>query len=120
MKPIMIQFDSWRYIKESGRYVARFLSMGFPRFLYCYPSSELATLFPQIETLLLPEYRQHFTLFHPRIKSVYALIINKFQTELQSFLSRSGPSIDSSKRQKLQALTPLSTSFIAFPILYRL
>lgn len=105
MKPIMIQFDSWRFVKEYVGYVSRYISYGFPRFLYCYPSGNLDWIVSQIESLLLPEYRQHFDLFYPRIEKLYSVIVSQYLSEPSKFVKQENTLISPSKRQKILKLS---------------
>lgn len=110
MKLIMVQFDSWRFVKEYRGFVSRYISHGFPRFLYCYPSGDLEWIVSQIETLILPEYRQHFSLFHARIEKLYSLIVNQYVKERNAFVAQNVTSLTSdSKRLKLLRLSSKGT-----------
>ena len=84
MRPLMIQFVRWRFVQEGESRVSRFLSIGFPRFLYYYRSLPLKNLVRQVELYLLPEYRCRFTDFQSRMVTVYSHIVKAVLANQQS------------------------------------
>ena len=84
MKPLMIQFVRWRFVQEGESRVSRFLSIGFPRFLYYYRSLPLKNLVRQVELYLIPEYRHRFTDFQSRMVTVYSHIVKLVLADQQN------------------------------------
>ena len=74
-QPLLVQFGVWRYVQEGGARVSRFLPQGFPRFLYCYPSTPLEAVVSQISSFLTFEYRMNIAVFQTRIDQAMRLVM---------------------------------------------
>lgn len=83
MRPLLVQFATWRFVKEKGvGRVSYLLPQGVPRFLFCYPSTPLRAVVPQISTFLTVAYRRSITLVQSRMKvATAALIVKRLQAQ---------------------------------------
>lgn len=83
LKPLLVQFATWRFVKEKGvGRVSYLLPQGVPRFLFCYPSTPLRAVVSQISTFLTVAYRRSITLVQGRMKvATAALIVKRLQTQ---------------------------------------
>ena len=57
-QPLLVQFGVWRYVQEGGARISRFLPQGTPRIMYCYPSTPLEAVVPQISSFLTAELKR--------------------------------------------------------------
>ena len=74
-QPLLVQFGVWRYVQEGGARISRFLPQGAPRIMYCYPSTPLEAVVPQISSFLTTEYRMNIAVFQKRIERVMRLVM---------------------------------------------
>ena len=83
LRPLLVQFATWRFVKEKGvGRVSYLLPQGVPRFLFCYPSTPLRAVVPQISTFLTVAYRRSITLVQSRMKvATAALIVKRLQAQ---------------------------------------
>lgn len=83
MRPLLVQFATWRFVKEKGvGRVSYLLPQGVPRFLFCYPSTPLRAVVSQISTFLTVAYRRSITLVQNRMKvTTAALIVKRLQVQ---------------------------------------
>lgn len=83
MRPLLVQFATWRFVKEKGvGRVSYLLPQGVPRFLFCYPSTPLRAVVSQISTFLTVAYRRSITLVQSRMKvATAALIVKRLQAQ---------------------------------------
>lgn len=83
LRPLLVQFATWRFVKEKGvGRVSYLLPQGVPRFLFCYPSTPLRAVVPQISTFLTVAYRRSITLVQSRMKvATAALIVKRLQVQ---------------------------------------
>ena len=80
LQPLLIQFATWRFVKEeNGARVSYLLSQGVPRFVFCYPSTPLRAVVSQISDFLTVEYRRSIVLMQNRMKAATAALIVKRQ-----------------------------------------
>ena len=83
LRPLLVQFATWRFVKEKGvGRVSYLLPQGVPRFLFCYPSTPLRAVVSQISTFLTVAYRRSITLVQNRMKvTTAALIVKRLQVQ---------------------------------------
>ena len=83
LRPLLVQFATWRFVKEKGvGRVSYLLPQGVPRFLFCYPSTPLRAVVSQISTFLTVAYRRSITLVQSRMKvATAALIVKRLQAQ---------------------------------------
>lgn len=112
MRPLLVQFATWRFVKEKGvGRVSYLLPQGVPRFLFCYPSTPLRAVVPQISTFLTVAYRRSITLVQSRMKvATAALIVKRLQAQdvarrAASQSATQSASKDASKAEQVVTLT---------------
>lgn len=112
LRPLLVQFATWRFVKEKGvGRVSYLLPQGVPRFLFCYPSTPLRAVVPQISTFLTVAYRRSITLVQSRMKvATAALIVKRLQAQdvarrAASQSATQSASKDASKAEQVVTLT---------------
>ena len=115
LRPLLVQFATWRFVKEKGvGRVSYLLPQGVPRFLFCYPSTPLRAVVPQISTFLTVAYRRSITLVQSRMKvATAALIVKRLQAQdvarrAASQSATQSASQDASKAEQMEKTVTLT------------
>ena len=98
-QPLLVQFGVWRYVQEGGARISRFLPQGAPRIMYCYPSTPLEAVVPQISSFLTTEYRMNIAVFQKRIERVMRLVMAGM---MRAQTARRAENAPSAKRVKVE------------------
>ena len=98
-QPLLVQFGVWRYVQEGGARISRFLPQGTPRIMYCYPSTPLEAVVPQISSFLTAEYRMNIAVFQKRIERVMRLVMAGM---MRAQTARRAENAPSAKRVKVE------------------
>lgn len=98
-QPLLVQFGVWRYVQEGGARISRFLPQGTPRIMYCYPSTPLEAVVPQISSFLTTEYRMNIAVFQKRIERVMRLVMAGM---MRAQTARRAENAPSAKRVKVE------------------
>ena len=98
-QPLLVQFGVWRYVQEGGTRISRFLPQGAPRIMYCYPSTPLEAVVPQISSFLTAEYRMNIAVFQKRIERVMRLVMAGM---MRAQTARRAENAPSAKRVKVE------------------
>lgn len=98
-QPLLVQFSVWRYVQEGGARISRFLPQGAPRIMYCYPSTPLEAVVPQISSFLTTEYRMNIAVFQKRIERVMRLVMAGM---MRAQTARRAENAPSAKRVKVE------------------
>ena len=98
-QPLLVQFGVWRYVQEGGARISRFLPQGAPRIMYCYPSTPLEAVVPQISSFLTAEYRMNIAVFQKRIERVMRLVMAGM---MRAQTARRAENAPSAKRVKVE------------------
>ena len=98
-QPLLVQFGVWRYVQEGGTRISRFLPQGTPRIMYCYPSTPLEAVVPQISSFLTTEYRMNIAVFQKRIERVMRLVMAGM---MRAQTARRAENAPSAKRVKVE------------------
>ena len=98
-QPMLVQFGVWRYVQEGGTRISRFLPQGAPRIMYCYPSTPLEAVVPQISSFLTAEYRMNIAVFQKRIERVMRLVMAGM---MRAQTARRAENAPSAKRVKVE------------------
>ena len=98
-QPMLVQFGVWRYVQEGGARISRFLPQGAPRIMYCYPSTPLEAVVPQISSFLTTEYRMNIAVFQKRIERVMRLVMAGM---MRAQTARRAENAPSAKRVKVE------------------
>ena len=98
-QPLIVQFGVWRYVQEGGARISRFLPQGTPRIMYCYPSTPLEAVVPQISSFLTAEYRMNIAVFQKRIERVMRLVMAGM---MRAQTARRAENAPSAKRVKVE------------------
>lgn len=96
---MLVQFGVWRYVQEGGARISRFLPQGTPRIMYCYPSTPLEAVVPQISSFLTTEYRMNIAVFQKRIERVMRLVMAGM---MRAQTARRAENAPSAKRVKVE------------------
>lgn len=107
LRPLLVQFATWRFVKEKGvGRVSYLLPQGVPRFLFCYPSTPLRAVVPQISTFLTVAYRRSITLVQSRMKvATAALIVKRLQAQDVARRAASQSAMQSASQSATQSAT---------------
>lgn len=107
LRPLLVQFATWRFVKEKGvGRVSYLLPQGVPRFLFCYPSTPLRAVVPQISTFLTVAYRRSITLVQSRMKvATAALIVKRLQVQDAARRAASQDAMQSASQDATQSAT---------------
>ena len=100
-QPLLVQFGVWRYVQEGGARISRFLPQGTPRIMYCYPSTPLEAVVPQISSFLTTEYRMNIAVFQKRIERVMRLVMAGM---MRAQTARRAENAPSAKRVKVEGV----------------
>ena len=100
-QPLLVQFGVWRYVQEGGARISRFLPQGTPRIMYCYPSTPLEAVVPQISSFLTAEYRMNIAVFQKRIERVMRLVMAGM---MRAQTARRAENAPSAKRVKVEGV----------------
>lgn len=100
-QPLLVQFGVWRYVQEGGARISRFLPQGAPRIMYCYPSTPLEAVVPQISSFLTAEYRMNIAVFQKRIERVMRLVMAGM---MRAQTARRAENAPSAKRVKVEGV----------------
>ncbi len=100
-QPLLVQFGVWRYVQEGGARISRFLPQGTPRIMYCYPSTPLEAVGPQISSFLTTEYRMNIAVFQKRIERVMRLVMAGM---MRAQTARRAENAPSAKRVKVEGV----------------
>lgn len=100
-QPLLVQFGVWRYVQEGGARISRFLPQGAPRIMYCYPSTPLEAVVPQISSFLTTEYRMNIAVFQKRIERVMRLVMAGM---MRAQTARRAENAPSAKRVKVEGV----------------
>lgn len=98
---MLVQFGVWRYVQEGGTRISRFLPQGAPRIMYCYPSTPLEAVVPQISSFLTAEYRMNIAVFQKRIERVMRLVMAGM---MRAQTARRAENAPSAKRVKVEGV----------------
>ena len=98
-QPLLVQFGVWRYVQEGSTRVSRFLPQGAPRIMYCYPSTPVEAVMPQINSFLTAEYRVNIAAFQKRIERVMRLVMAGM---MRAQTARRAENAPSAKRVKVE------------------
>ena len=98
-QPLLVQFGVWRDVQEGGARISRFLPQGTPRIMYCYPSTPLEAVVPQISSFLTAEYRMNIAVFQKRIERVMRLVMAGM---MRAQTARRAENAPSAKRVKVE------------------
>ena len=96
---LLVQFGVWRYVQEGSTRVSRFLPQGAPRIMYCYPSTPVEAVMPQINSFLTAEYRVNIAVFQKRIERVMRLVMAGM---MRAQTARRAENAPSAKRVKVE------------------